>query len=145
MLKCWQELPTKRPTFEELVKEFDAMLVSLSDSVSSKLLLIRQSIIYGCGLSERLYEKKINPFSRAKSARMVYLSRLNRDDPAGRAIVPVYMENSWPGLEGVHLVLHLNPLPIMSFSTVSKTTRASFIGKNKVDFLHVLTANAFTR
>ena len=71
MLKCWQELPTKRPTFEELVKEFDAMLVSLSDSVSSKLLLIRQSIIYGCGLSERLYEKKIDPFSRAKSARMV--------------------------------------------------------------------------
>ena len=47
MLKCWQESPTKRPTFEELVKEFDAMLVSLSDSVSSKLLLIRQSIIYG--------------------------------------------------------------------------------------------------
>ena len=71
MLKCWQESPTKRPTFEELVKEFDAMLVSLSDSVSSKLLLIRQSIIYGCGLSERSYEKKINPFSRAKSARMV--------------------------------------------------------------------------
>ena len=71
MLKCWQELPTKRPTFEELVKEFDAMLVSLSDSVSSKLLLIRQSIIYGCRLRERLYEKKINPFSRAKSARMV--------------------------------------------------------------------------
>ena len=71
MLKCWQELPAKRPTFEELVKEFDAMLVSLSDSVSGKLLLTRQSIIYGCGLSERLYEKKINPFSRAKSARMV--------------------------------------------------------------------------
>ena len=58
MLKCWQELPTKRPTFEELVKEFDAMLVLLSDSVSSKLLLIRQSIIYGCGLSERSYETK---------------------------------------------------------------------------------------
>ena len=67
MLKCWQELPTKRPTFEELVKEFDAMLVSLSDSVSSKLLLIRQSIIYGCGLSERLYEKKLTPFPEPKA------------------------------------------------------------------------------
>lgn len=31
MLKCWQESPSKRPTFTELVKEFDAMLVSLSD------------------------------------------------------------------------------------------------------------------
>jgi len=53
MLKCWQESPTKRPTFEELVKEFDAMLVSLSDSVSSKLLL---SIIYGCGFSNVAFE-----------------------------------------------------------------------------------------
>ena len=35
MLKCWQESPTQRPTFEELVKEFDAMLVSLSDKVDS--------------------------------------------------------------------------------------------------------------
>ena len=56
MLKCWQEFPTKRPTFEELVKEFDAMLVSLSDSVSSKLLFIRQSIIYGCGFSNLAFE-----------------------------------------------------------------------------------------
>lgn len=36
MLKCWQESPCKRPTFTELVKEFDAMLVSLSDKVSSE-------------------------------------------------------------------------------------------------------------
>ena len=35
MLKCWQESPMQRPTFEELVKEFDAMLVSLSDKVDS--------------------------------------------------------------------------------------------------------------
>ena len=35
MLKCWQESPMQRPTFEELVKEFDAMLVSLSDRVDS--------------------------------------------------------------------------------------------------------------
>ena len=35
MLKCWQESPTQRRTFEELVKEFDAMLVSLSDKVDS--------------------------------------------------------------------------------------------------------------
>ena len=35
MLKCWQYSPTQRPTFEELVKEFDAMLVSLSDKVDS--------------------------------------------------------------------------------------------------------------
>ena len=56
MSKCWQESPTKRPTFEELVKEFDAMLVSLSDSVSSKLLLIRQSIIYSCGFSNLAFE-----------------------------------------------------------------------------------------
>ena len=35
MLKCWQESPTQRPTFEELVKEFDAMLLSLSDKVDS--------------------------------------------------------------------------------------------------------------
>ena len=33
MLKCWQDSPTQRPTFEELVQEFDAMLVSLSDKV----------------------------------------------------------------------------------------------------------------
>lgn len=33
MLKCWQDSPTQRPTFEELVREFDAMLVSLSDKV----------------------------------------------------------------------------------------------------------------
>ncbi|XP_078358900.1 fibroblast growth factor receptor 4-like [Oculina patagonica] len=31
MLKCWQDSPTQRPTFEELVQEFDAMLVSLSE------------------------------------------------------------------------------------------------------------------
>lgn len=31
MLKCWQDLPLHRPTFQELVQEFDAMLVSLSD------------------------------------------------------------------------------------------------------------------
>ena len=35
MLKCWQESPMQRPTFEELVKEFDAMLVSPSDKVDS--------------------------------------------------------------------------------------------------------------
>lgn len=35
MLKCWQDSPMQRPTFEELVKEFDAMLVSLSDKVST--------------------------------------------------------------------------------------------------------------
>ena len=35
MLKCWQESPMQRPTFEELVKEFDAMLVSLPDKVDS--------------------------------------------------------------------------------------------------------------
>ena len=35
MLKCWQESPMQRPTFEELVKEFDAMFVSLSDKVDS--------------------------------------------------------------------------------------------------------------
>ena len=34
MLKCWHESPTQRPTFTELVKEFDSMLVSLSDKVS---------------------------------------------------------------------------------------------------------------
>ena len=56
MLKCWQESPTKRPTFEELVKEFDAMLVSLSDRVSSKLVLIRQSIFYGRGFSNLTFE-----------------------------------------------------------------------------------------
>ena len=33
MFKCWQDSPTQRPTFEELVQEFDAMLVSLSDKV----------------------------------------------------------------------------------------------------------------
>ena len=33
MLKCWQDSPTQRPTFEELVQKFDAMLVSLSDKV----------------------------------------------------------------------------------------------------------------
>lgn len=36
MLKCWQESPSKRPTFTELVKEFDAMLVSLSDKVRNE-------------------------------------------------------------------------------------------------------------
>ena len=35
MLKCWHESPMQRPSFEELVKEFDAMLVSLSDKVDS--------------------------------------------------------------------------------------------------------------
>ena len=35
MVKCWQESSMQRPTFEELVKEFDAMLVSLSDKVDS--------------------------------------------------------------------------------------------------------------
>ena len=34
MLKCWEDSPMQRPTFAELVKEFDAMLVSLSDKVS---------------------------------------------------------------------------------------------------------------
>ena len=36
MLKCWHESPTQRPTFTELVKEFDSMLVSLSDKVSKR-------------------------------------------------------------------------------------------------------------
>lgn len=31
MFKCWKDLPLHRPTFQELVQEFDAMLVSLSD------------------------------------------------------------------------------------------------------------------
>ncbi|XP_068709972.1 fibroblast growth factor receptor 3-like isoform X1 [Montipora foliosa] len=31
MLRCWQDSPSQRPTFTELVKEFDAMLMSLSD------------------------------------------------------------------------------------------------------------------
>ena len=34
MFKCWKDLPLHRPTFQELVQEFDAMLVSLSDKVS---------------------------------------------------------------------------------------------------------------
>ena len=33
MLKCWRESPTQRPTFEELVKEFDALLMTLSGKV----------------------------------------------------------------------------------------------------------------
>ena len=32
MLKCWQESPMQRPTFEELVKEFDACLLYTSPS-----------------------------------------------------------------------------------------------------------------
>ena len=35
MLKCWHESPMHRPSFEELVKEFDAMSVSPSDKVDS--------------------------------------------------------------------------------------------------------------
>ena len=40
MLKCWQESPTQRLTFEELVKELDAMLVSLSDKVCKIVYLL---------------------------------------------------------------------------------------------------------
>ena len=35
MLKCWEEPPKQRPTFGELIKEFDAILVSLSDKIDS--------------------------------------------------------------------------------------------------------------
>ena len=35
MLKCWEESPKQRPTFGELIKEFDAILVSLSDKTDS--------------------------------------------------------------------------------------------------------------
>ena len=39
MLRCWQDSPSQRPTFTELVKEFDAMLMSLSDKVRTRLSL----------------------------------------------------------------------------------------------------------
>ena len=34
MLNCWSEFADKRPTFPDLVREFDRMITMLSDKVS---------------------------------------------------------------------------------------------------------------
>ena len=49
MLNCWQEFAENRPTFPDLVREFDRMISMLSDKVS--ILLKRCKLVRNCLLT----------------------------------------------------------------------------------------------
>lgn len=40
MRECWHAVPTQRPTFKQLVEELDKVLLSISDEVSLKHILV---------------------------------------------------------------------------------------------------------
>ena len=44
MLNCWSEYADKRPTFPDLVREFDRMITMLSDKVNVIIVVRRRMI-----------------------------------------------------------------------------------------------------